>query len=424
MAPAVAAYGKFRLQQEWRFNMPTGIRLGRIAGISIYLDWSLSIIFLLITFSLAVGVFPRWHPEWSPGVSWGTAAAAAILFLLSVLIHELSHALVGRMQGIEIKRITLFIFGGMAQMENEPHAWRAELWMAIVGPITSLILGVIFLLLGALTASPLEIEAESPELFLATLSPLSTLLLWLGPVNIILGFFNLVPGFPLDGGRVLRAIMWGITGDLRRATRWASQAGQAFAWILIITGFAMILGIQVPFFGTGFVGGLWLAFIGWFLNNAALVSYRQLLVREALEDVPVSRIMQTGFVKVTPKMQINAFVDKHLMGSDQRSFPVEENNRLAGMISLSDIRKINREAWPNTTIGDLMTPSSQITVASPNQDAAEVLFTLARHNLNQLPVVENGTIRGLIRREDLLKWLSLYGGQHIEEMKNERTFPR
>lgn len=404
--------------------MPTGIRLGHIAGISIYLDWSLSIIFVLITFSLAAGAFPHWHPEWSSGVTWGTAAAAAILFLFSVLIHELSHALVGRIQGIEIKRITLFIFGGMAQMENEPHAWRAELWMSIVGPITSLILGVAFLELGLLAAGPINIELENPEYFLANLSPLSTLLLWLGPVNIILGLFNLVPGFPLDGGRVLRAIMWGITGNLRRATRWASGAGQAFAWILIITGFAMIFGVRIPFFGTGFINGLWLAFIGWFLNNAALVSYRQLLVREALEDVPVSRIMLTNVIKVTPDMQISTFVDRHLMGSDQRTFPVEENNHLAGMISLSDIRKISREAWPNTTIGDLMTPASQITVASPNQDSAEVLFTLARHNLNQLPVVENGKILGLIRREDLLKWLSLYGGHHSEEMKNKQTFPR
>lgn len=404
--------------------MPTGIRLGRIAGISIYLDWSLSIIFLLIAFSLAVGVFPRWHPEWGPGVAWGTAVAAAILFLFSVLVHELSHALVGRLQGIEIKRITLFIFGGMAQMENEPHVWRAELWMAIVGPITSFILGVIFISLGILAAGPIEVEPEIPEQFLASLSPLSTLLLWLGPVNIILGIFNLVPGFPLDGGRVLRAIMWGITGNLRKATRWASQAGQAFAWILIIAGFAMILGIRIPFFGTGFVSGLWLAFIGWFLNNAALVSYRQLIVREALENVPVSRIMLTDFIRVTPETLVSTLVDQHLMRSDHRAFPVEANNRLVGIISLTDIRKINREQWSNTTVGDLMTPASKITKITPNGDAAEALFTLARHNLNQLPVVENGTIRGLIRREDLLRWLSLYGGQHIEEIGNGHTLPK
>lgn len=403
--------------------MPNGIRIGRIAGINIYLDWSLSIIFLLLTFSLAMGVFPRWHPDWSPGVSWGTAVAAATLFLASVFIHELSHALVGRAHGIEIKRITLFIFGGIAQLENEPKAWRAELWMAIAGPITSLLLGLIFLSLAGLTAGPLEVEPENPAELFAALSPLSTLLLWLGPVNIILGLFNLVPGFPLDGGRVLRAIMWGITGSLRQATRWASRAGQAFAWMLIITGFAMILGFQVPFFGTGLVGGLWLAFIGWFLNNAALVSYRQLLVREVLEDVPVSQIMQTDFIKVTPEMEVSAFVDEHLMRTEQRAFPVEENNRLAGMICLSDLRKISREAWTSTTIRDIMTPASEIALTSPEKDAAEALFTLAHRNVNQLPVVEKDKICGLIRREDLLKWLSVYGKQHLEELENKQTFP-
>ncbi|QBQ55482.1 site-2 protease family protein [Nitrosococcus wardiae] len=403
--------------------MPSGIRIGRIAGINIYLDWSLSIIFLLLTFSLAMGVFPRWHPDWTPGVTWGTAVAAAILFLASVFTHELSHALVGRAYGVEIKRITLFIFGGIAQLEKEPGAWRAELWMAIAGPITSLLLGLIFLFLAGLTAGPLEVEPENPAELFAALSPLSTLLLWLGPVNIILGLFNLVPGFPLDGGRVLRAIMWGITGNLRQATRWASGAGQAFAWMLIIAGFAMMLGFQVPFFGTGLVGGLWLAFIGWFLNNAALVSYRQLLVREVLEDVPVSQIMQTDFIKVTPEMQVSTFVDEHLMRTDQRAFPVEENNRLAGMVCLPDVRKISREVWTSTTIRDIMTPASEIALISPEKDAAEALFTLAHRNVNQLPVVERDRIRGLIRREDLLKWLSIYGKQHLEELESKQAFP-
>lgn len=395
--------------------MSNGFRLGRIAGIGIYADWSLSIIFFLIAFSLALGVFPHWHPEWGAGTTWGTAFAAAALFLASVLIHELSHALVGRAHGIEIRRITLFIFGGMAQMENEPKAWRAELWMAIVGPITSLLLGILFLFLGGLAAGPMDLELETPEQLFTTLNPLATLLLWLGPVNIILGLFNLVPGFPLDGGRVLRAIMWGITGNLRRATRWASGAGQAFAWVLIITGFAMLLGAQVPIFGGGFINGLWLAFIGWFLNNAALVSYRQLLVREALEDIPVGRIMQTNFLTVDPDMPISVLVDEHLMRSDQRAFPVQKNHHLVGMVCLPDIRKIRREDWPNTPIGDIMTPANKVTLISPREDAADALFILVRRNVNQLPVVKNGKIDGLIRREDILKWLSLYGEQHLRE---------
>lgn len=404
--------------------MPNGFRLGRIAGINIYADWSLSIIFFLITLSLAAGVFPRWHPEWSAGIIWGTAFAAAALFIASVLIHELSHALVGRAHGIEIRRITLFIFGGMAQMENEPRTWRAELWMAIVGPITSLLLGAIFLFLGGLAAGPIEMEPEAPEELFSALNPLATLLMWLGPINIILGLFNLVPGFPLDGGRVLRAIMWGITGNLRQATRWASGAGQVFAWALIITGFAMMLGIQVPVFGSGFVSGIWLAFIGWFLNNAALVSYRQLLVREALEDVPVARLMQTNFLIAAPEMPISTLVDEHLMRSDQRAFPVEENGRLAGMVSLPDIRKVSRQDWPDTTVRDIMTPAREIVSTSPAEDAADALFTLARRNVNQLPVVENGNICGLIRREDILKWLSLYGEQYLKESRGQQPLPR
>jgi Zn-dependent protease len=396
--------------------MPNGFRLGRVAGIAVYVDWSLSIIFLLITVSLAMGVFPTWHPRWSPWVTWGTAIATAMLFFASVFVHELSHALVGRARGIEIKRITLFIFGGMAQMENEPRTWQAEFWMAIVGPITSLILGAVCLFLAGLIIGPMEVEPETPQDLFAVLNPLSTLLLWLGWVNIILGLFNLVPGFPLDGGRVLRAVMWGITGNLRRATRWASRAGQLFAWILITTGFAIILGIPVPIFGPGLVNGLWLAFIGWFLNNAALVSYRQLLVREALEDVPVSRLMQTRFVTVSPETRVNTFVEEQLMRSEQRAFPVEYQGRFVGIVCLSDIRKIARESWPEAAIGDIMTPASEVTMISPQEDVAETLFTLAHRNVNQLPVIDEGKIRGLIRREDILKWLSVHGEQELERL--------
>jgi Zn-dependent protease len=310
--------------------MPNGFHLGRIAGIDVQVDWSLLIIFFLITFSLAAALFPAWHPDWGPGLSTLMALIAATAFFASVLAHELSHALVGRSRGIEVRRITLFIFGGMAHMENEPRNWRAELWMAIVGPLTSLVLGIVFLWLVGLFVSPAAVQPERPELTLAALGPLPTVLAWLGNINIILGLFNLVAGFPLDGRRVLRALMWGITGDMRRATRWASQGGQFFAWLLMAGGAAMMLGVRLPFFGTGLLPGLWLAFIGWFLNNAALVSYRQLLVREVLQDVPVTRLMQTHFTTVSPDITVEALVHGHLLGTDQRAFPVFEENRFLG----------------------------------------------------------------------------------------------
>jgi Zn-dependent protease/CBS domain-containing protein len=389
--------------------MRSGIRLGSIAGIAIVLDWSLLIIFLLIVFSLGAGVFPTWHPHWSPGVIWVTAVAAAVLFFASVLAHELSHALVGRACGVDIRRITLFIFGGMAQLEREPGTWRAELWMAIVGPATSLLLGCLFIVLGSHLVGPVDVDAEEPRRTFAHLGPVATLLFWLGPVNILLGLFNLVPGFPLDGGRVLRAIMWGVTGDRRRATRWASSAGQAFAWVLIATGLAMMLGLHVPVFGTGLVGGLWLAFIGWFLNRAALVSYQQLLVRQSLEDVPVSRLMQSHFSTVEPDASVDRFVDEHVMGTDQRAFPVLDHGRFVGLVCLRDVRKVSREAWPHTAVRQIMTPADAIAALGPREDASEALMTLTRRDINQLPVVESGRVVGLLRREDVLRWLSLYG---------------
>lgn len=404
-------------------NFTRGIRLGSIAGIEVQVDWSLLIIFSLITFSLAGGVFPAWHPDWSPGQYWLTALAAAILFFASVLAHELSHALVGRANGIVIRRITLFIFGGVAHMENEPRSWRAELAMAIVGPITSLVLGVVFVWLGQRTGAPLDFDPARPEDMLAGLDPLATLLMWLGPVNILLGLFNLVPGFPLDGGRVLRAVMWGITGDLRRATRWASGAGQAFAWLLMATGFAMMLGIPVPVFGRGFVNGLWLAFIGWFLNNAALVSYRQLLIRESLEDVPVSSLMHTRFTRVPPEMPVRTLVDELLMASGQRAFPVEADQRFLGMVCLADLQKRDRAGWEATTVREIMTPVSSLVTVPPEEDAAEALTLLGQRNLGQLPVVDRARLVGLLRREDVLTWLSLHAGPELRPAGRSRHQP-
>jgi Zn-dependent protease len=396
--------------------MRSGVRLGRIAGIEVVADWSLLIIFLLIAFSLAAGVFPSWHPDWGPGLAWGTALAAAVLFFASVLAHELSHALVGRAGGIHIRRITLFMFGGMAHLESEPPTWRSELAMAAIGPVTSLALGVAFLLLAGIIAGPIEFDPDAPGGMLATLSPLASLLLWLGSVNILLAFFNLVPGFPLDGGRVLRAIMWAATGSLRRATRWASAAGQGFAWLLMGTGLLMILGLRVPVLGGGLLGGLWLMFIGWFLNNAALVSYRQLLVKERLEDVPVARIMQTRFTRVDPRTTVARLVDEHLMASGQRVFPVEEDGRFLGMVCLQDLVGSERSARDRLTARDIMVPASQLAAVSAREDAAEALAVLAQRDVNQLPVLEGDKLVGLLRREDVLKWLALHeageGGRH------------
>jgi Zn-dependent protease/CBS domain-containing protein len=383
-----------------------GLSLGSIAGIQIRADWSLMIIFGLISLILATGIFPRWHPDWSAGLAWGTALAAAVLFFASVLLHELSHALVGRAQGVQINRITLFVFGGMAEMQGEPPSWRAEVGMAIVGPLTSLALGV--LCIGLVPRTGVTFDPANPQRLFMGLGALPTLLLWLGPVNVVLGLFNLVPGFPLDGGRVLRALMWGMSGDLRRATQWASRVGQGFAWLLIIAGFAMMMGLRVPLLGSGLVNGVWLAFIGWFLNNAAFMSYQQLLLRQGLEHVPVRLLMQTQFLRIDPQMPVATLLNEHLMGSGQHSFPVERDGVLLGLVSLGDLRKCPPERQHSTAVAELMTPTARLVTLSSEQDALHALELIGQRELRQLPVIRGGELLGLVRREDILKWLTLH----------------
>lgn len=387
-----------------------GVRLGRIFGVTVTLDWSLLIIFLLITLTLAGGLLPFWHPDWGSAIVLVTAASAAVLFLASVLAHELSHAVVGRRLGVRIDHITLFVFGGMAHMEGEPRTWRAELGMAIAGPITSLALGFIFLYLAGLLTGPIDVDPQKPVETISKLSPVATILFWLGPINIILGLFNMVPGFPLDGGRVLRAILWGVTGDLRRATRWAAAGGQGFAWLLIASGFAMILGVQVPIFGSGPVAGLWIALIGWFLNNAALMSYRRVLVEENLGDLPVTRVMHRDFVEVAPEATVQELVDRHLLGSSQRAFPVVEAGHLKGLVCLADVRNLEQDRRRETRVHEIMTAASDLQTLSPADKASAALNRLAERRVNQLPVVENGRLMGMVTREGILKWLSLSRG--------------
>jgi Zn-dependent protease/CBS domain-containing protein len=375
--------------------------------VEVGLDWSLLIIFALIAMALAGGVLPHWHPEWGQTKVLLTAIAAATLFLVSVLAHELAHALVGRRLGVEIRRITLFVFGGMAHMKGEPKTWQAELGMAIAGPIASLALGALCLMLAGVLAGPIVLDPQDPASSLARVGPVATLLLWLGPVNILLGLFNLVPGFPLDGGRVLRAILWGLTGDLTRATLWAASVGQAFAWVLIATGFAMILGVRVPVFGTGAMGGLWLALIGWFLGNAARQSYQGRLIEDTLGALPVSRAMHHDYRVVEPGRTVQDLVDNGFLALSQRAYPVVADGGLRGMVSLEDVRRLERAQWPLRRVADIMTPMERLHSVGPSEAASCALALLAEQGVNQLPVIEHGRLLGLVTREDILKWMVL-----------------
>jgi Zn-dependent protease/predicted transcriptional regulator len=388
--------------------MNSGVHIGRIFGINIQIDWSWVFIFLLVTWSLAVGLFPSWHPDWSPALSWVVALSASILFFASVLIHELAHSLVAKAKGLPVRRITLFLFGGVSNLEREPPSPKAEFIITIVGPVTSLALGAFFLMLSSFSIGGLSIVPPESTEMVSQLNPLSTLLLWLGSINILLGIFNLIPGFPLDGGRVLRSLLWMATGSLRKATRWASGTGQAIAWIFIVTGVVMIFGAQIPFFGTGLINGLWLILIGWFLNGAAIAGYRQVVIRDLLEDVPVERLMRSEVPVVPPDLTVSDLVYQWIIGTDERAFPVLAGERLVGLVGLEDVRKLPREAWDSTTVEQIMTRAEQLDVVSPREDANEAFEKLTRRDVRQVPVVQDGHLVGLLRRRDIVKWLQLH----------------
>ncbi len=398
-----------RARHDERSALVRGLRLGRIAGIEIRLDPSVIMIATLVAFNLGAGLLPATRPSWSPLLSWSVAIVAALLLFASILAHELSHALVGRRFGLPTDRITLFIFGGMAELRREPDRPKVELLTAIAGPVTSLVIGVVSTVAGSLIGQA-ELGKPLTMSNLQELGPVSTLLLWLGPINVMLGLFNLVPGFPLDGGRVFRAILWWKTKNLMLATRWASRGGQAVALALVLIGVTMMFGYHVPFFGVGFGSGLWLVLIGWFLNSAAVRSYEQLVSHEVLSNVPVSKLMLSRFESVPGSMAASALEDEFLH-TDQRCYPVVEGGLFEGLVCLDDLRRLPQEEWVRTPVRGIMTPVSRLAVVRPDSPASEALRLLAEHDVDQLPVIDGQRLIGLVRRRDLMRWLTLKTGQ-------------
>jgi Zn-dependent protease len=337
--------------------MRSGFGIGRIFGINIHVDWSWIFIFLLVTWNLAGAVFPSLHPDWGPGLNIAVGIAASLLFFVSILLHELAHSVVAKARGLPVRRITLFFFGGVSNIEREPPSPITEFLMAVVGPITSILLGAGFLWLGGRNIPEMTTTLDDPIQLLRGLDPLSTMLIWLGPINILIGIFNLIPGFPLDGGRILRAILWAVMDDFRKATRWAAALGQGVGWLMILAGIAMIFGADIPIFGSGITNGLWLAFIGWFLVNAAAQSYQQVVVEDMLEGIPVTRLMREPAPAVSPDLPISTLVYDHVMRGEERAFPVVEDDRLLGVVYIENLRDVDRAAWDATKVKQMMVPS-------------------------------------------------------------------
>ena len=379
-----------------------GLGLGRIFGIEVRLDVSVLVIFGLIVYSLGSTVFPGWHPDWSAALTWTTALATGVLFFASLLAHELSHSVVAQAHGIRVPRITLFLFGGMAEMEREPASPKVEFLTAIAGPAMSLVLGVIFANLATWLGGPgfLERIGEGQESALAGLSPLATACVWLGAVNLVLAVFNLIPGFPLDGGRVFRAIMWGITGDQVLATRWASNLGRYFGWTLMAFGAWTLV--------QGGLQGLWLILIGWFLTHLARASYSQLLTQRALGGLQVEDLMRTRFDQVDRNTAVSDFIDDYLLRSAQLLWPVVQDDRPIGTISLTDVVNIDEPERRLRKVDEVMRPLVAEQMIAPDQTGRRILELLAAAGEEPLPVIRDGRVVGLIHRSDILKWLALH----------------
>jgi Zn-dependent protease len=383
--------------------MRTEFALGKIFGITIAIDISWVLIFVLVLWNLGAGVFPALHPNWSSATSWAAGFVATFLFFGSVLAHELAHSLVARARKLPINKITLFVFGGVSNLEREPNSAGTEFLVAVVGPLTSIGLGVLSMITAYFISPTLTGDSvQGVVAVMESLSVTATLLLWLGQINIILGLFNLVPGFPLDGGRLLRATFWKATGNFTKATKMATAAGMFFAWLFICTGFAMILGITVPVFGTGVIGGIWLVLIGWFLRLAARANLERVLITEALGTTPVRSLLQTNARTVSPETSVALFVDSMLSDSDKNSVPVTKDQELVGLVRVDDATQTPRQSWETTNIEEIMIPKQELPKVTPDDAIAEILPELTKQNLSQVPVTEQEKFIGIISLRDIL----------------------
>ena len=368
--------------------MDAQIKLGRIFGIKIGLHYSWLIIALLIAFSLA-GHFAAAHQNWGRGVIWGMAIITALLFFAAIVAHELSHALVARRRGLPVRSITLFALGGVAQFEKEAEDATTEFLVSIVGPLASVVIGFVCLILAWLLGWTMMTEPTTP---------LMAMLVWLGYINIGLAIFNMLPGFPMDGGRVLRALIWWSTGSAERATRIASLTGQVVAF-----GF-IVLGIYRFFAGAGF-SGLWMAFIGWFLLNAAKATYAQQELTERLRGVRVGDLMTRDCTLVDGNANLQIFVHDYLLHTGRRCFLVAEQGVVTGLITPNEVKGIPQARWPFTLVYDVMRPLEQLRTVTPETPVSEALEIIGREDLNQLPALANGRLEGMISRDQILRYL-------------------
>lgn len=365
------------------------INLFKLLGFQVRIDLSWIIIAVLIAWSLSTGLFPFQFEGLSTQTYWIMGIVGAIGLFLSIIAHEFSHSLVARRYGMPMKGITLFIFGGMAEMSEEPPSPKAEFMMAAVGPLSSIVIAGIFYLVYSA-----GLAGGVPE-------PINGVVQYLAFINVLLAAFNTIPAFPLDGGRVLRSILWGIKGNLRWATRVSSLIGSGFGILLIILG-------VLNFFGGNFIGGMWWFLIGMFLHNAARMSYQQLLTRRALEGESVRRFMKTDPVTVTPDMTLEELVEDYVYVFHHKMYPVvSDSDRVEGCVTTRQIKEVPREEWSQKRVKDIEVACSEENTISPDADAITALSMMNRNAVSRLIVKEGDRLAGVVSLKDMLKFLSL-----------------
>jgi Zn-dependent protease/CBS domain-containing protein len=363
--------------------MRGNVSLGRVFGIPLRLHYTWFIIFALVTYSLVFDVAYQPYPMEQRII---LGILASLLFFASIVAHELAHSILAIRNKIPVKDITLFVFGGVSQITKEATHPRAELSVAIVGPLTSVALAGVFYGLHLLLAS-------------ANQSLAASLMQRLALINVLLAVFNLIPGFPLDGGRVFRALVWQRTHDFRKATRVATKVGQGIAYGFIAIGIAFIFAFQ------SWLDGMWLVFIGWFLNDAARVSYQQVLLRDALSGITARQVTDYASPLIPPHMTLIELVDQYVLPTGRNCFPISWGAELEGMVTLQQIKKVARARWATTTVQDIMTPANKLKVAHADQDLLGVLQEMNRETANHIPVMEAGKVVGIINREDIARFL-------------------
>jgi Zn-dependent protease/CBS domain-containing protein len=361
-------------------------RVARIFGLEINIHWSWLFIFVLVTWTFSTQLLEEYYPGWTESRRWVVGAAISVVFFLSILLHEMSHSILARRYGIPVDSITLFLFGGVSNLTKEPANSRQEFWIAFVGPLTSF---AIALVLGGLYLALRNIE-EGTGAVAGNLAAL----------NLAIGIFNLVPGFPMDGGRMLRSVFWARERSILAATRIASRIGVAVAYMIMAAGVAAV-------FFEAYLTGVWLFLIGNFLRGASAASYEQLFLDTVLKGIPAGNLASSEFVSVPPDMTLAQLADEHVLAGHGRCFPVVVAGELLGIVTLTDLRNVPREQWASTSVYRAMTPFEKLRTVSMKDDLPHVLSQMASSDVNQVPLVEGKRLLGLIHRADVIRYIQV-----------------